>query len=116
MSSDGLSLQPYATMPDLSLRKLRVEPLRLPEQLPGSQMGLSANVVKMPGPLPNQIPRGHIARVAGSGRERLRLQEFGFDRASDSLGDRILKGKRLRQFHLVAFGPDLVGRRGFHEL
>src|SRR4029453_10971789 len=64
----------HTAEPDLSLRKLRVEPLCLPEQLPGSQMGLPANVVKMPGPLPHQVPGGHIARVASSGRKRLRLE------------------------------------------
>src|SRR5438552_3306384 len=55
--------------PDVGLCEFRIEPACLPKQLPGFQVGLAANVMKMPGALAHQVPGSHIAGVTGGGRK-----------------------------------------------
>ena len=53
-----------ATEPDVSFRKLGIDPACFPEQLASLQMTLTPNVVEMPGALSHQVPGRYVSAVS----------------------------------------------------
>src|SRR5215216_3927567 len=60
--------------PEMRLCEFRIEPACLPEQLAGTQVSLTADVVEMPGTLPHQVPGRRISAAACSSWKRFRLE------------------------------------------
>ena len=56
-----------AAEPDLRLCEFGVEPACFPKQFTSMEVGLSANAVKMPRTLPNQIPSCNVAAMRSTG-------------------------------------------------
>ena len=73
--------------PAVRLRQVRIGRAGTAKQFASRMMSFARHFMEMPHALPHEVPRGHVAGVAGDSKSGFGPEKLGFDRRDDALGD-----------------------------